>query len=138
MAHRAVATGYETFRVPWTGATGRFVQTLPDDYHNENADYLHSMLGFQWRWFIKRYKDRSSTCYLADRIYDAHAKLLHYCKLTKAKTSCRIERVEAMIDEANRLRDGKWLAYMEPKAVERRERVAARKLAKEALIGEMS
>lgn len=124
MAERGVMR-YVTFRVPNV--------EFPSD---ENTIELHHNLTQAAKDAVRLFKHRSDNGslpnYLADRIIEAHRLASDYEQLV-LKSESAVERLDAIMEQVVFLRCKKWDVYMQPKAVERRERQQARRLAREAL-----
>jgi hypothetical protein len=120
---RRFAAGFEVFEVPYVEGT----------YHDGNADHLHNLLLEKADGWVKWFKNRANNTHMHDAIAGAHTTLSDYIKRTGAKTAMPVLPLEEVIDDMVRRRDAKWDKFMDPKAVMRRERAAARRDAKRAL-----
>lgn len=123
------------FRVP-------AVYVDDDSDHQLNVDYLRAELKIAVDNAVRLYRQRSNAdsmampYYLEDPIKNRHDTLCNYLTTVMHVKSPAVEPLHEIIDRANHSRNVKWATYSDPVAIARRERNAARSLAKRLLLGE--
>lgn len=121
------------FRVPMLAPELVGAVYTGNDMHFNNACHLLANLELEAKRLVRQFKDsKGETPYwMADSLTQSHAQVLAY----KEKTGVEIDvpDISTVVNSVMRARIEKWLAYNDPKAVEKRERAAARRLAKQAL-----
>jgi hypothetical protein len=147
MAKRAVnGAKYPCFEVPH----------INQPNEQDNIDKLVNDVVEAERTAIKYYKNRSDydtsvfdrnrtdhvnglgkmPHWFAGAIANAYHRAETFSALAKVKPTFKLKSLERELEEVIKLRDEQWVIFMDPKAVARRERAAARREAKIALFGD--
>jgi hypothetical protein len=113
------------------------VFTVPDisgSKHQENIEHLRTELTDTMDRAVRYYKNRDGwESWLMHSITAAHEHVMDYCKAFAVKPAVKVKPLDTILREVVADRDAKWAAWIDPKAIEKRERAAARREAKQAL-----
>jgi len=117
------------------------VPDVMDDDITGNHEYLLQQLLHRINYATKAFKHRESEgagipYYLRDPIVAAHHDYCKYVHLALDITEPGVDPLMKVIEQVTEAREKKWTAFNDPKAVEKRERAAARRMAQQALLGE--
>lgn len=115
---------WRTFTVPYLGVRGGYTGELHKDWHEHNVAYLRDQLFEIEDQAIRQYRSAYQDWW-RDQLHGRHKDWLDYMRINHVPRR-RYVSLATLVGRIEKARQEKWDRYYHPKAVERRERKAAR------------